>query len=464
MDGVRLLVTPSLVLIVCLLGVKVAEGAPDDRWPPRPPAYGDLLAPMQLREVGDPGVEGPSKRRRVPNKATPRPADSDSPRRMCDVDRAKRAGISVRNVVLRSNDSPWKVMRRLQVGRRDRVRVARSFRTLVRFKKRAPGYSMRVAINGRGQLAWLRLKIGIQNAFCARRANDDSFAVVTQVLSMDTRLEKIEGLLLGRWSDALEAAGEARALGILAASLFPRYDDTTQERESEGLAKLTSLGAWVPVFRMIVEKRYVEGELVGYGALEAIELDNGQSVKSIFRFPQAGNKHAFYNERGRPVRPERLRTPVLDAPMTSGFGFRIHPVKKERRMHNGIDYGAPMGSPIFAVETGVVTHAGELGTYGRAVAIRHPDGLITRYCHMRDVATGLIPGDTVESGDLIGYVGSTGLSSGPHLHLETIKKGRFLDPLKYKPPAPKRLRGNERKQFLRKAGQLRNRLDGKLVS
>lgn len=468
-DGVRIRTTPSLLSVTYLLVASVALGAPDDRWPSRPPAYGDLMAPLKLgTEMA--GTNIPMALRRASDVASPKPKSDPlpNPKAACNAESAKAAGLKVSESKLTSRDSPWRALARLGIAKGDLVQVARAFRTLIRFKKRAPGYRVRTARNNKGALKWIRLRIGVQKAFCASRAKDAKFVIVAQTLPMEKKLETIEGLLLGRWSDALEVAGEARALGILAASLFPSYDTTARRNQSRGTNKvstdMSTLGAWVPVFRMVVEKRYVEGKLVGYGALEAIELDTGQSVRSLFRFPQRGYRNAFYDARGRPVRPVSLRAPVLDAPLSSGFGFRIHPIFKERRLHTGTDYAALSGSPVFAVQTGIVTHADFLGDYGRLVAIRHGDGLVTRYAHLRQIATGLLPGDKIDSGDLIGYVGTSGRSTGPHLHFETIVEGRFTDPEKYRPSAPPELRGNKRREFFKKASKLRTQLDDKLVS
>ena len=492
-DGVRTRIAPSLMSAGLILFPALAGANPDDRWPARPPAYGELAAPLSPEAgKGSFGLRGPAPidATLTPDSSNSIPVDPNTP--TCEVNEAGEAinplrsdGIDpfkVANLLLGTRDSPWKALARLGIQKEDKRQIARAFRSLIRFKRHAPGYELRVATGTEGELQWMRLRIGVRKAFCATRASDGRFAIVAQTLPVEERLEKVEGLLLGRWTDALEAAGEARALGILAAALFPSYDQTTDRsstssgrRQRKGRGRKSrrrrsqsslranlagaGLGAWVPVFRMVVEKRYVEGRLVGYGALEAIELDNGRTVKSIFRFPQQDNVHAFYDERGRPIRPTSLRAPVLDAPLTSGFGKRHHPIRNEWRMHKGVDYGAPSGTPIFAVETGTVTHADYLGQFGRLVSIAHSHGVVTRYAHLRQIASGLIAGDSVQSGDLIGYVGTTGMSTGPHLHFETIVDGIHVDPQSFRPKAPPRLRGRRRKEFLRKANKLRRKLD-----
>ena len=131
------------------------------------------------------------------------------------------------------------------------------------------------------------------------------------------------------------------------------------------------------------------------------------------------------------------RMPLIAGRLSSGFGLRVHPLRAEVRMHSGIDLAAPLGSPIFATDSGRISSAGWQGGYGIAVAIEHPGGLQTRYGHMSRLA--VMAGQRVEKGQIIGFVGSTGLSSGPHLHYEVRLRGQAINPLSVTAPliAPK---------------------------
>jgi murein DD-endopeptidase MepM/ murein hydrolase activator NlpD len=120
-----------------------------------------------------------------------------------------------------------------------------------------------------------------------------------------------------------------------------------------------------------------------------------------------------------------LQRPVPGA-LTSGFGYRVHPILGYRRLHRGLDFGAAYGTPIVAATDGRVSHAGWGGGYGNVVELRHAGGLATRYGHMSRVA--VRPGQAVRQGQVIGYVGSTGLSTGPHLHYEMFRNGQLIDP------------------------------------
>jgi len=138
----------------------------------------------------------------------------------------------------------------------------------------------------------------------------------------------------------------------------------------------------------------------------------------------------YYDENGRNLRKDFLKSPLKVYTITSRFGIRFHPILKVYRPHHGVDYAAPYGSPVYAVAEGVVKYAGWLGGYGKTVIIKHSNGFETLYGHLSSIL--VKAGDRVGQGHMIGRVGSTGLSTGPHLHFEVRKDGRLLNPLKLK--------------------------------
>jgi murein DD-endopeptidase MepM/ murein hydrolase activator NlpD len=138
----------------------------------------------------------------------------------------------------------------------------------------------------------------------------------------------------------------------------------------------------------------------------------------------------YYDENGKNLRKEFLISPLKIYTITSGFGVRFHPILKVYRPHHGVDYGAPYGSPVYAVAEGVVKKAGWMGGYGKVVIIKHSNGFETLYGHLSSILVKV--GERVEQGRMIGRVGSTGLSTGPHLHFEVRKNGKLVNPLKLK--------------------------------
>jgi murein DD-endopeptidase MepM/ murein hydrolase activator NlpD len=185
----------------------------------------------------------------------------------------------------------------------------------------------------------------------------------------------------------------------------------------------------------VLEKKYLDGRLAAYGDILAAELrNNGKSIR-VVRYPAPGGGAGYFHPDGRSTRRMFLRCPLPFVRVTSRYGMRRHPVLGFSRQHNGIDFGAPFGTPVRATASGVVTGRGRDKGRGNYVTIRHANGFASHYYHLQRFATGLRPGQRVEQGQVIGTVGSTGLSTGPHLHYGLLKNGRFLNPLRLQSPS-----------------------------
>ena len=157
------------------------------------------------------------------------------------------------------------------------------------------------------------------------------------------------------------------------------------------------------------------------------EIGAGADAVRFYRFEHDGRAD-WLDGRGREARPLLLRTPVDGAHVTSGFGWRLHPILGFNRLHPGVDFGAPEGSPVLAAGDGVVEEAQWAGGYGHWLKIGHAQGYETGYGHLLRYAPGVRPGVKVEQGQVVAFVGSSGLSTGPHLHFEIMRGGRKLDP------------------------------------
>ena len=182
-------------------------------------------------------------------------------------------------------------------------------------------------------------------------------------------------------------------------------------------------------FRLAFQKTVRENGTVSYGAIHAAEFaNNGRRLKA-FRFVLPDGTFGFYDENGRSLKRFFLKSPLKFEPrITSRFSYsRLHPVLNVRRAHLGVDYAAPIGAPVVAVSHGVVTQAGFAGDAGRLVAIRHASGYESLYLHLSSVAVGV--GQRVSQGETIGRVGSSGLSTGPHLDYRLRRDGAYVNPL-----------------------------------
>jgi murein DD-endopeptidase MepM/ murein hydrolase activator NlpD len=166
----------------------------------------------------------------------------------------------------------------------------------------------------------------------------------------------------------------------------------------------------------------------------------------VYRFTKANGSTNYYRENGYTLKQGLLRQPVSGR-VTSGYGMRRHPILGYRKMHTGIDFGAPTGTPIKAAANGRVDYIGRRGGYGKYISIRHNNKLQTAYAHLSRYKKGLKKGTRVKQGDIIGYVGSTGRSTGPHLHYEVKVNGRHINPRSKKVPTGEQLHGKDMTRF-----------------
>ena len=173
---------------------------------------------------------------------------------------------------------------------------------------------------------------------------------------------------------------------------------------------------------------------------------SGQRL-DMYSFTPKSEVDDFFDRKGRSVRKTLMRTPVDGARLSSRFGMRRHPILGYSSMHRGTDFAAPRGTPIYAAGDGVIESAGRNGGYGRYVRIRHNSTYKTAYGHMSRIAKRARRGKRVRQGQVIGYVGSTGRSTGPHLHYEVLRQGRQINPLKIKLPAGEKLKGKDLESF-----------------
>jgi murein DD-endopeptidase MepM/ murein hydrolase activator NlpD len=182
-------------------------------------------------------------------------------------------------------------------------------------------------------------------------------------------------------------------------------------------------------------------------AILMADIHFGGQTRRLYRFEGADGAVDFYNGDGSSARQFLLRNPVPNGTFKSGFGPRRHPILGYVRMHTGADWAAPRGTPIIASGNGVVEKAGWAGAYGKQTLIRHANGYVSSYSHQTNIAKGVVPGARVRQGQVIGTVGSTGLSTGPHLHYELIVNDVKVDPMRVRLPGSKALDGEELERF-----------------
>ena len=188
------------------------------------------------------------------------------------------------------------------------------------------------------------------------------------------------------------------------------------------------------------------GKVFETGNIVFADLRLGEINNSLYYFNKKGSE-GHYDSNGKSVEKALMKTPINGARLSSAYGLRKHPIDGYNKMHRGTDFAAPMGTPIMASGSGVITRARWCGGGGNCIKIKHNSTYQTIYAHMKNFASGIKEGIRVKQGQIIGYVGSTGKSTGPHLHYEVVKNGKKINSQKLKLPSGKILKKMERKNF-----------------
>lgn len=230
--------------------------------------------------------------------------------------------------------------------------------------------------------------------------------------------------------------------GVVRANLYQAIDDSAPELSAAARAELAWALADVyeyrvdmsrelhpgDAFRVLFQRAVGPGGITRIGDIIAVRFEMSGSEMDALRFAVHGREE-YWDQNGRSMRSSFLHAPLRFRRISSGFGMRFHPILGYTRMHEGIDYAANSGTPVRAIGDGVITFAGRRGGYGNLIEIRHPNGFRSRYGHLRGFAKGIHAGVHVTIGQTIGYVGMTGLATGPHLHFEILVHGVHRNPL-----------------------------------
>ncbi|MDH1263214.1 peptidoglycan DD-metalloendopeptidase family protein [Pseudomonas sp. GD03944] len=213
-------------------------------------------------------------------------------------------------------------------------------------------------------------------------------------------------------------------------------------------------------FEVIYEKKVIEDRHVGTGNILSARFTNRGKTYTAVRYTDKQGNTSYYSADGTSMRKAFIRTPVDFARISSRFSNgRRHPILNKIRAHKGVDYAAPRGTPIKAAGDGKVALAGRKGGYGNTVIIQHGSRYRTLYAHMQGFAKGVRTGSNVKQGQIIGYIGTTGLSTGPHLHYEFQVNGTHVDPLSQKLPMADPIARNEKQRFMQQSKPLMARMD-----
>ncbi|MBM3517026.1 MAG: M23 family peptidase [Alphaproteobacteria bacterium] len=305
----------------------------------------------------------------------------------------------------------------------------------------------RDAGGGGPQLLAVALQPSVEQQVLTGRRPDGSFATYEVQKSLSIGDERAHGVIDASLYEAAEAAGLPPTI-IMELIRLLSWDVDFQRDVQPG-----------DDFEVLYERHFDDsGEPVKDGAIHYAAMTIGGKRLAYYRFALPDGTADYYDRNGLSVRKPLLRTPLDGARITSGFGNRRHPILGYTKMHRGVDFGAPSGTPVMAAGDGVVEEAGWNGSYGRYVRVRHTDEYKTAYGHLSRFAAKLRAGSRVRQGDVIGYVGSSGRSTGPHLHYEVQWDGKQVNPIAVKLPTGSKLAGAELARFKAHLAALTQRL------
>ena len=319
-----------------------------------------------------------------------------------------------------------------------------SLSEVVEFRRLLPGTTLKARFDLADQLISLDIHSGALDRFRAERDSSGWHGAKLKV-EVDQVLSQVRGEVESSLWNALMASGEGPKLVSEIVDIFG-WDIDFYREVFPG-----------DTFRLLVEKNYVEGDFVGYGSVHAAEFITDGTPHRAYRFARADGGVAYYDEDGQSMRKQLLKSPLEYGRMTSSFGNRKHPVLGYSRAHNGVDYGVPKGTPVWTVGDGRVIRAGWNNGFGNVIEVRHANDWVSQYGHLSQI--GVKQGQRVFQKDVIGKVGSTGLSTGPHLHYGLKKNGKYVNPASQKFERGKSLAGDELKQYMREVETLRGQIE-----
>ena len=336
-------------------------------------------------------------------------------------------------------DSFEAAMRRAGVGRDDIAAVTALLRPITNPGAIPAGTAIDIVLGRRDVRSVPRPLdlVGLRTAFDLRVAiarDNGALALRRIPIAIDSTPLRVQGSVGGGLQRALQASGmPAAAVADAMRALGYAVDF------QHGVGRKDQFDA------IVAQDRAETGD-VRFGNLMYIALDRaGKEPVTLARFAQGSATGEFFRANGESARKGLMRTPVDGARLTSGFGMRFHPLLAYSRMHQGVDFGAPSGSPIMAAASGTIAYAAPHGGHGNYVSLRHNKELVTGYAHMSRFA--VKPGQRVTQGQVIGYVGSTGMSTGPHLHYEVWLRGKPVSPMALKFIGGSQLSGGDLQRF-----------------
>ncbi|MDX9801132.1 MAG: peptidoglycan DD-metalloendopeptidase family protein [Spirochaetia bacterium] len=347
-----------------------------------------------------------------------------------------------KDVVIKSGETLASILYDLGINKIDASDIIESVSSLYNLKYLQPGKKIRFVIfeNGEENLPVVELlkmekTAGTEIRVCARDGKYEAKLVTVKTIKVHTAAEGV--ITNSLYSDAaLTGIPDSAIMEMF--QLFS-FDIDFQRDIYRG-----------DKFRVLFENIInMDGEVVSKGNIIFAQLQMSNKDHKVYRFVCDDGKTDYFNESGVNIRKTLLKTPIYGARISSGYGRREHPIYGYSQFHQALDFAAPRDTPIIASGSGVVKLADWNGSYGKCVIIQHSNQYQTLYAHMNSFANNIRRGKSVRQGEIIGYVGTTGVSTGNHLHYEVIFRGKRLNPSTIKTPPEKKLTEDELIRFLK---------------
>ncbi len=326
-------------------------------------------------------------------------------------------GLATVEVMVGAGDTLERIFRKLELSLTDLAQLRSLPDLRAKLDSLKPGEMLRFGVKD-DELVTLERKLSPSETLSVQR-DDSGFATEVIVNPLERELRSTEGTIRSSLFQAAADAGLSDNTALRIANIFQWDIDFVLDIQPGDR------------FRVTYEKVSQDGEPLGEGDILAVEFVNQGKPYRAIRFQPDGGEPTYFTPDGKSLRKAFLRAPLEFTRVSSRFNlYRRHPVLNRIRAHRGVDYAAPIGTPVRAAGSGRVRFVGNKGGYGKVIELEHINQVRTVYGHLSRFARGLRTGDRISQGEIIGYVGMTGLATGPHLHYEYLSRGVHMDPQK----------------------------------
>lgn len=346
---------------------------------------------------------------------------------------------------VKKGETLYDIFKKYKLDIADLLRLKEASADIHRLKELDPGQKYKILVDDDKSINSFVYWIDDDSILHITRTGSE-FCAEKKSVEYEKRILQIAGKIKDNLISSIGGGRENLMLAFQLSDIFAWDIDFTTDLRDED------------VFKIIVEGLFLDGKFKKYGNILSAEFINNGEIYRAYRFGRDGEAN-YYDAEGKSLRKSFLKAPLNFRRISSTFSERrLHPILKIRRPHHGLDYAAPVGTPVSAVSDGTILFAGYRGQYGNLVVIRHKKNWKTYYGHLSKIVSDIRRGKKVQQGQVVGYVGSTGLATGPHLHYEIRVHNRPVNPLKVKIPRGRSVSGTALAQFTNFKDEMDNRL------